>query len=82
MRAEARLSAAPALAPDPVEVHVEAHFEPLAEPDFADAVGHEANGLADAAPAAPKTPPEPLVKPIIIGADAPVQEKKRGWWRR
>jgi ribonuclease E len=28
-------------------------------------------------------PPEPLVKPIIIGAaDAPVAEKKRGWWRR
>jgi ribonuclease E len=27
--------------------------------------------------------PEPVVKPIIIGADeAPVAEKKRGWWRR
>ena len=28
--------------------------------------------------------PEPLVKPIIIGTeeDAPVAEKKRGWWRR
>jgi ribonuclease E len=26
--------------------------------------------------------PEPLVKPILVGADAPVAEKKRGWWRR
>jgi ribonuclease E len=26
---------------------------------------------------------EPLIKPIVIGADeAPVVEKKRGWWRR
>jgi ribonuclease E len=28
-------------------------------------------------------PPEPLVKPILIGADAePPVERKRGWWRR
>jgi hypothetical protein len=28
--------------------------------------------------------PDPLVKPIVIGGedDAPVAEKKRGWWRR
>jgi ribonuclease E len=41
-------------------------------------------------PAAPAPPlpandatPEPLVKPILVGADedAPVAEKKRGWWR-
>jgi hypothetical protein len=26
---------------------------------------------------------EPAIKPIIVGAgDAPVVEKKRGWWRR
>ena len=28
-------------------------------------------------------PPEPLIKPILIGADAePPAERKRGWWRR
>ncbi len=28
-------------------------------------------------------PPEPLVKPILIGADGePPAERKRGWWRR
>jgi hypothetical protein len=26
--------------------------------------------------------PEPLVKPIIINPDAPVADKKKGWWRR
>jgi ribonuclease E len=41
---------------------------------------------AEAAPVPEPEPvvaaPEPLVKPIVIGADAPVLEKKRGWWRR
>jgi hypothetical protein len=28
-------------------------------------------------------PPEPLVKPILIGTDGDVPaERKRGWWRR
>jgi ribonuclease E len=28
-------------------------------------------------------PPAPLIKPILIGADAePPAERKRGWWRR
>ncbi len=37
-----------------------------------------------AGPVAESEPPpaEPLVKPMVIGADAPVAEKKRGWWRR
>jgi ribonuclease E len=26
--------------------------------------------------------PAPLVKPIVIGENAPASEKKRGWWRR
>jgi ribonuclease E len=80
VRAEARLSAAPAVAPDPVELHVEAHFEPVSEPEtpaFAETA--HANGDATEPEAAT---PEPLVKPILIGADAPAQEKKRGWWRR
>ncbi len=33
--------------------------------------------------AEPPPPPEPLVKPILIGAsDEPPAAKKRGWWRR
>ncbi len=33
--------------------------------------------------ALPVPPPEPLVKPILIGADGePPAERKRGWWRR
>ncbi len=32
--------------------------------------------------AEPALAPEPLVKPIVIDADAPAAEKKRGWWRR
>ncbi len=67
IRAEARLSAAPAAAPQQEpELHVAAHFEPAeAEPEAAEPA------LA-----------EPAVKPILVGAEAPVQEKKRGWWRR
>jgi ribonuclease E len=38
-------------------------------------------GSGDALPEPP--PPEPLVKPILIGADGePPAERKRGWWRR
>jgi ribonuclease E len=34
--------------------------------------------------AAPDAPvgAEPAVKPIVISAEAPAEEKKRGWWRR
>jgi ribonuclease E len=32
---------------------------------------------------AESAPAQPLVKPILVGADAePPAEKKRGWWRR
>jgi ribonuclease E len=38
-------------------------------------------GLGNALPEPP--PPEPLIKPILIGADGePPAERKRGWWRR
>jgi ribonuclease E len=68
LRAEARLSAAPA---EPVHIHVEPHFDaPVEEP------AAEAQDIQEPAPA------EPAVKPILVGAEAPVQEKKRGWWRR
>jgi ribonuclease E len=70
IRAEARLSAAPAPTPEAApEVHVVAHFEPNADVQPVEA-------------AVEPVAPEPLVKPILVGADAPAQEKKRGWWRR
>ncbi|MDR3520992.1 MAG: ribonuclease E/G [Acidocella sp.] len=37
--------------------------------------------VQEAEPAA-ATPPAPVVQPTIIDADAPVADKKRGWWRR
>jgi ribonuclease E len=45
--------------------------EPVAEPE------PELETVADAPAQA-----EPLVKPIVIGVDQPVVEKKSGWWRR
>ncbi len=82
IRAEARLTAAPAEPPaTPVQIHVEAHFEPAGHEDtYTPALEAAAEPLAEAEPPAP--PAEPLVKPILVSADAPVQEKKRGWWRR
>ena len=30
-----------------------------------------------------KEEPEPVIKPIVIGnGEAPLVERKRGWWRR
>jgi ribonuclease E len=83
IRAEARLTAAPAEPPAPaVQIHVEAHFEPASHEDTYISAPSEASPdpAAEGEPAAP--PPEPLIKPILVSADAPVQEKKRGWWRR
>ena len=37
--------------------------------------------LEEAAPEAANDP-EPLIKPIMVGADEQPAEKKRGWWRR
>ena len=64
--------------------------EPLAAPVVAEPVLAMAEPEAVAAPEPPPAEPtiepppaEPLNKPIIIGVDdAPVVEKKRGWWRR
>ena len=30
----------------------------------------------------PELPPAPIIMPVLIGAEAPPSEKKRGWWRR
>jgi ribonuclease E len=84
IRAEARLSAAPADAPaEPPRIHVEAHFEPAAETDVAEAPTLPENeGQAEPEQDPPPAPAEPLIKPILVSGDTPVQEKKRGWWRR
>jgi ribonuclease E len=62
-------------APEPVGETLRANPEPAA-PTPANDTGGEI-----ALPEPP--PPEPLIKPILIGAEgeAPV-ERKRGWWRR
>jgi ribonuclease E len=55
-------------------------FAPVAEVEEpAVAVAEAAVLLAE--PEEP-APAGPVVKPIVIGAEAPVAEKKRGWWRR
>jgi ribonuclease E len=85
IRAESRLTAAPAepAAAVAMQDDAEAHFAPAGAEDSN--VHVAMNALPEPlAEAEPKAPPavEPLVKPILVSADAPVQEKKRGWWRR
>jgi ribonuclease E len=64
--------------PEPVaamEPVLESAPEPLPEPEYAVAAAVEAEPVAPA-------PTGPAVRPTVIDADAPVAEKKRGWWRR
>ncbi len=73
-----------------VKAHIviEAEPAPQSEPEFAYAAPEPvletvAAEAADPAPAPePPLAPEPLVKPVIIGASEELVEKKRGWWRR
>ncbi|MEA2790510.1 MAG: ribonuclease, partial [Acetobacteraceae bacterium] len=77
-----------------VEIGNHSAPEPAGEPMLAHATAQAAETLAaiDESPAHEPVadvaipeppPPEPLVKPILVGADAePPVEKKRGWWRR
>jgi ribonuclease E len=79
IRAEARIS------PQEVHYHAETALlepgEPMAEAAPEQALGHALeHAPLDEQPTA--AAPEPLVKPIIINPDAPVADKKKGWWRR
>ncbi len=67
LRAEARAAALAATEP--------------AEPAHANGAAPVSEPMAEQAEAAPANA-EPLIKPIVIGGDAPAPEKKRGWWRR
>jgi ribonuclease E len=77
-RAEAarrpRKAAVAEAAPEPV---LDAAPEPALELESASAAPVE----AAPEPVAP-APAGPVVRPTVIDADAPVAEKKRGWWRR
>jgi ribonuclease E len=75
-------AAAPVPEPGPALV-----AEVVVEPEPAGAVEPEpAFAAAEPEPAGAvveEHPPEPAVRPIVIGKDAlPEQERKRGWWRR
>jgi hypothetical protein len=69
-------------APVFAEIPAEPAPEPEPQPEFAEI---QPDPTPEAEPA-PQPEPElvafPVVKPIVVGADATVQEKKRGWWRR
>jgi ribonuclease E len=76
----------PAAAQPDLEIVNHAAPEPAPEPVMAQAEREATVSAEDTAAeiAIPEPPPvEPLVKPILIGADGDaVGEKKRGWWRR
>lgn len=66
------------VAPEPAGEAIldKAHAEPDTHPTLA-------NGSAEEIMVPEPPPPEPLVKPILIGANGEQPaEKKRGWWRR
>jgi ribonuclease E len=69
VKAESRVAAAPA--PEP-----EAEPLPELQPEFSAPVEPQPEPVAELPVI------EPLVKPIVITAEAPAEEKKRGWWRR
>ncbi|OYY03466.1 MAG: ribonuclease E/G [Acidocella sp. 35-58-6] len=76
LRAEARMAPPPVVEVyEPVMDYAVPHEEVPPEPSPA---------LAPAPEAAPEmtiAPSGPVVQPIIINADAPIADKKRGWWR-
>ena len=75
--AEAAPNSVPA--PDPVEPATAAEPELVSAPTAAP-VAAEATHAPEPAN---DTASEPVVKPILVGAESePVVEKKRGWWRR
>jgi ribonuclease E len=74
VRKPAVVAPEPEVAPEPV---LDSAPEPSPEPEYAFAAPVE----AEPEPVAPAAS-GPAVRPTVIDADAPVTEKKRGWWRR
>jgi ribonuclease E len=71
------------LAPEPVGEPVLAHAGVEATESPAPVVQAPAYEMVQEAAIAESALAQPLVKPILVGADAePPAEKKRGWWRR
>ncbi len=81
-------------AAEPAEVPHPAAAEqaPAPEPPYGEPAPEPPPAAAERPISEPETPepaapepaaPEPAIRPILVGAgDAPVAEKKRGWWRR
>jgi ribonuclease E len=71
----------PAPEPETADAPAAALAEPVApEPVLSEPVAPEPAPVAEPAPSPVSA--EPLVKPMVIDADSPAAEKKRGWWRR
>ena len=84
-----RQAEATAIAPAIVTPAAPPPAEAAATPAPEQAPEPEAEPAAVAAAPAPEPllpandpEPEPAIKPIVIGADTPTADKKRGWWRR
>jgi ribonuclease E len=79
------VAAKPARRRSPARAKAAAVETTLAEPVMAEAAPAEADS-AEAAAAAVAVEPPPVaaavVKPIVIGVDAPVVSKRQGWWKR
>jgi len=83
---------AEAAAPEPVFADVADIFEAAERAEEAARLARQAPVVVEPEPViepepeletvSDAPPPEPLVKPIVIGVDQPVVEKKSGWWRR
>jgi ribonuclease E len=75
-------AATPVSAPRVADDAAVAASAPNAAPaiDIALAVQPEAEPMPPEAGAEPVT--GPVIRPVVIGDDAPAAEKKRGWWRR
>jgi hypothetical protein len=85
---EPALAPEPAPAPEPAAEAIATEAAPMPDAGTAapEPVAMAPEPVMDAPP--PPVPandaaPEPLIKPVLVGVeDAPVAEKKRGWWRR
>jgi ribonuclease E len=80
VKAESRMVAATAPEPEPATL-AEAIAEPAAvQPEHPEPIIAVTSAVLAEPARVPQ--PEPAVKPIVISAEPPPEERKRGWWRR